>query len=113
LEIPSRQKLPKGKNSPKATRVKELTGKRTSQARFWQMSDGSVEADLAAVPTNYRSGISWLPIDATVRSSQAKGFDFANTANEGKSWFGSDAGRLLRFQSPDGRSVTMGWEQDR
>ncbi|MCX4536876.1 DNRLRE domain-containing protein [Streptomyces sp. NBC_01669] len=113
LEIPSRQKLPKSKNSPKATRVKELTGKRTSQARFWQMSDGSVEADLTAVPTNYRSGTSWLPIDTTVRSSQAKGFDFANTANEGKSWFGSDAGRLLRFQSPDGRSVTMGLDADK
>ncbi|MCX4537549.1 hypothetical protein [Streptomyces sp. NBC_01669] len=52
MEIPSRQKLPKGKRLPAAKRVKELTGKRTSQARFWQMSDGRVEAELSAVPVD-------------------------------------------------------------
>ena len=36
LEIPSREKLPKGKKLPKAKRVKELTERRTSQARFWR-----------------------------------------------------------------------------
>jgi hypothetical protein len=40
LGIADREKLPKGKNAPKARRVRELTGKRTSTARFWQLSDG-------------------------------------------------------------------------
>ncbi|MEN8654730.1 DNRLRE domain-containing protein [Streptomyces sp. 21So2-11] len=108
LEIPSRQKLPKGKKLPKPKRVKELTERRTAQARFWQMSDGRVEADLAAVPVSYKSGKSWKPIDTALHSTKTKGFDFANTANTGQSWFGSDAERLLRFKAPDGRSVTMG-----
>ncbi|MCX4537548.1 SUKH-4 family immunity protein [Streptomyces sp. NBC_01669] len=43
---------------------------------------------------------------------KVKGFGFSNTANIGKSWFGSDASKLLRFQSPDGRSVTMGLDAD-
>ncbi|WP_405806579.1 DNRLRE domain-containing protein [Streptomyces sp. NBC_00210] len=108
LEIPSREKLPKGKKLPKAKRVKELTNRRTPQARFWQLSDGRVEAELAAVPVSYKSGKSWKPIDTALRPTTAKGFDFANTANTGQSWFGSDAGKLLRFGAPNGRSVTMG-----
>ncbi|MFB7219077.1 hypothetical protein, partial [Streptomyces sp. NPDC056227] len=110
LEIPSRQKLPKGKKLPKPERVKELTGRRTSQARFWQLSDGRVEAELSAVPLSYRSGTSWKPIDTSVRATEDKGFDFANIANTGRTWFGSDAKKLVRFKAPDGRSVTLGLE---
>jgi RHS repeat-associated protein len=112
LGIADREKPSWSKSDPKAKQVRELTGRRTSNARFWQLSDGRVEAELSAVPTSYRSGsgrtAAWKPIDTTVRASTAKGFEFANTANEGRSWFGSDAGRLVRFQSPDGRSVSLG-----
>ncbi|MEU5216492.1 DNRLRE domain-containing protein [Streptomyces sp. NPDC020807] len=108
LEIPSREKLPKGEKLPKAKRVKELTGKRTSQARFWQLSDGRVEAELTAVPTSYRSGASWKPVDTTVRATRDKGFDFANTANTGKSWFGSEAGGFMRFEAETGGAITLG-----
>jgi len=64
------------------------------------------------VPTSYLSGsgkkAAWKPIDTAVHASQTQGFDFVNTTNEGRSWFGSDAGRLVRFRSPDGRTVTLG-----
>jgi RHS repeat-associated protein len=112
LEMADRQKLPKGKAAPKAKRVKELKGRRTASARFWQLSDGRVEAELSAVPTSYRSGsgkkASWKSIDTAVRGTKAKGFEFANTTNNGRSWFGDDADRLVRFASPSGRSVTLG-----
>jgi RHS repeat-associated protein len=114
LGIAEREKVSWPKNDPKAKRVRELTGKRTANARFWQLSDGRMEAELSAVPTSYRTGTgakaTWKSIDTTVRASKAKGFEFANTANEGRSWFGSDAGRLVCFQSPDGRAVTLGLE---
>ncbi|WP_370265416.1 DNRLRE domain-containing protein [Streptomyces sp. V4I8] len=107
-----RQKLPKGKAAPKAKRVKELKGRRTASSRFWQLSDGRVEAELSAVPTSYRSGTgkkaSWKSIDTAVRGTKAKGFAFANTTNNGRTWFGDDADRLVRFASPSGRSVTLG-----
>lgn len=108
LEIPSREKLPKGKKLPKAKRVKELTERRTSQARFFELSDGRVEAELSAVPVSYKSGKSWKPIDTAVRATEDKGFDFANTANTGRSWFGSDPGKLLRFESAGGGAISMG-----
>ncbi|WP_405595403.1 DNRLRE domain-containing protein [Streptomyces sp. NBC_01092] len=114
LGIADREKVSWPKDDPKAKRVRELAGKRTANARFWQLSDGRVEAELSAVPTSYRSRsgkkASWKPVDTTVRQSEAKGFEFANTTNEGRSWFGAEADRLLRFQSPDGRSVTLGVE---
>ncbi|MGW0774343.1 hypothetical protein ACWD01_11985, partial [Streptomyces sp. NPDC002835] len=109
--IADRQKLAPGKNDPKAKRVKELTSRRTPSARFWQLSDGRVEAELSAAPTSYRdpASKSWKSIDPQVRAVRAKGFDFANMANTGRSWFGSDPDRLLRFETADGdRSVTLG-----
>ncbi|WP_258308210.1 DNRLRE domain-containing protein [Streptomyces sp. NWU339] len=110
--VADRQKLPKGKNAPKAKRVKELTDRRTENARYWQMSDGRTEVELSAVPTSYRDGsgkkASWKAIDTSVRASQAKGFDFANTTNTLHSRFGSDADKLLRVEAGAGRSVTMG-----
>ncbi|WP_345010482.1 DNRLRE domain-containing protein [Streptomyces shaanxiensis] len=112
LGIADREKVSWPKVDPKAKRVRELSGKRTANSRFWQLSDGRVEAELSAAPTSYRSGSgkksSWKSIDTTVRASQAKDFEFANTTNEGRSWFGSDTDRLVRFRSPDGRSVTLG-----
>ncbi|MGW0886121.1 golvesin C-terminal-like domain-containing protein [Streptomyces sp. NPDC002671] len=118
LDVADRQKLPRGKAEPQAKRIRELKGRRTSTARFWQLSDGRVQAELSAVPTVYRSGsgrrATWKPIDTAVHATDtkgdAKGFDFANTTNEGWSWFGSDADHLVRFQSPDGHSVTLGLE---
>ncbi|MGW7288159.1 golvesin C-terminal-like domain-containing protein [Streptomyces sp. NPDC054847] len=106
--LPSREELPKGKAAPKAKRVAELAGRRTANERFWKLSDGRVQAEVSAVPTSYRSGKSWKDIDPTVRPSDDKGFDFANTTNSGRTWFGSDADRLLRFESGDGHAVTLG-----
>ncbi|MEU0157622.1 RHS repeat-associated core domain-containing protein [Streptomyces sp. NPDC006261] len=74
------------------------------------MSDGRVEAELSAIPVSYRAEKSWKSIDTSVRASGAKGFDFANTANSGRSWFGSDPKKLMRFEAPDGRSVSLGLE---
>lgn len=112
LGVADRQKIPAQKKAPKAKRVRELTKQRTSTARFWQLSDGRVEAELAAAPTSYRTGsgkkAAWKPIDTAVRASKAKGFQLANTANTGRSWFGKDADRLVRFAAEDGRSVTLG-----
>ncbi|MGW1122184.1 DNRLRE domain-containing protein, partial [Streptomyces tanashiensis] len=105
--LPSREKLPKGKAAAKPKRVAELTGKRTANARYWQLSDGRVQAEVSAVPTGYRAGKSWKDIDPTVVPSDAEGFAFSNTTNAANSWFGSDAERLLRFQA-DGHTVTLG-----
>ncbi|GAA3815834.1 hypothetical protein GCM10022403_056700 [Streptomyces coacervatus] len=110
LDVADRQKLPRGKKAPKAHRVKELKSRRTASARFWQLSDGQVQAELSALPTSYRDAgtRSWKPIDTSVRKSRTKGYEFANTTNNGRSWFGGGSDRLVRFQSPDGRSVSLG-----
>ncbi|MFJ7494648.1 DNRLRE domain-containing protein [Streptomyces sp. NPDC097727] len=106
--LPSREKLPQGKPAGKAKRIAELTGSRTANARYWKLSDGRVQAEVSAVPTGYRAGKSWKDIDPTVTPTGVKGFSFANTTNTASSWFGSDADRLLRFESGDGHAVTLG-----
>ncbi|MFE5909133.1 DNRLRE domain-containing protein [Streptomyces wedmorensis] len=108
--LPSREELPKGKAAGKAKRVAELTGKRTANARYWLLSDGRVQAEVSAVPTGYRAGKSWKEIDPTVTRSGVPGFEFSNTTNAASSWFGSDAGRMLRFEAGAGHAVTLGLE---
>ncbi|WP_316959574.1 DNRLRE domain-containing protein, partial [Streptomyces sp. TRM68367] len=108
LGIADRQKLPKGKAAEKPKRVAELTNRRTANARYWKLSDGRVQAEVSAVPTAYRAGKSWKDVDPTLTPARAKGFDFANTTNVARSWFGSDASRLLRFEAGDGHAVTVG-----
>ncbi|MEU6879181.1 DNRLRE domain-containing protein [Streptomyces sp. NPDC046712] len=108
--LPSREKLPPGKPAAKAKRVAELTGSRTANARYWKLSDGRVQAEVSAVPTGYRAGASWKDIDPAVTPTATKGFEFANTTNAARSWFGSDARKLLRFESADGHAVTLGLE---
>ncbi|MEW2626097.1 DNRLRE domain-containing protein [Streptomyces sp. NPDC048106] len=103
-----RQKLPKGRNAPKPKRVGELTARRTANARFWKLSDGRVQAEVSAVPTSYRAGKSWKGIDPKVGRSSRKGFEFANTTNATRSWFGSRADELMRVESADGHAVTVG-----
>nr|WP_326791311.1 DNRLRE domain-containing protein [Streptomyces sp. NBC_00841] len=101
--------MPAGKAAPKAKRIAELAGRRTANERFWRLSDGRVQAEVSVRPTAYRVGKSFKDIDPTVRPSDAKGFVLANTTNAARSWFGSDAGRLLRFEA-DGHVVTLGLE---
>ncbi|WP_346429531.1 DNRLRE domain-containing protein [Streptomyces sp. WAC 06738] len=105
----SREKLPPGKAERAAKRVKELTGRRTPEARFWRMSDGGVEAELAAAPTSYETrGGAWKAIDTAVRESDAKGYAYANTTNLARSYFGHSAERLLKVEAELGQSVTFG-----
>lgn len=106
--LPSREKLPKGAAAAKAERVGELTGARTANARYWQLSDGRVQAEVSAVPTGYRAGKSWKDIDPAVVPSDAEGFAFSNTTNAASSWFGADADRVLRFEAGAGHAVTLG-----
>ncbi|MFF7339109.1 DNRLRE domain-containing protein [Streptomyces sp. NPDC008163] len=113
LEIPSREKLPKGKERAPAERVRELTSRRTEHARFWELSDGRVQAEVSAMPTAYGVGKgtkkTWKAIDTGVEKTLAKGYDFANTTNSGRSWFGGDTGHLLKFQAgTEGPAVTLG-----
>ncbi|WP_245685040.1 hypothetical protein [Streptomyces exfoliatus] len=108
-EIASREKLPVGKAAAKPKRVAELTGKRSANARYWMLSDGRVQAEVSAVPTGYRDGASWKDVDPTVTAGKTAGFPFTNTTNVARSSFGTDAGRLLRFEA-GGHTVTLGLE---
>ncbi|MFI2312596.1 golvesin C-terminal-like domain-containing protein [Streptomyces sp. CB00072] len=110
LEMSSREKLPKGKKDPEPKRVKELKNRRTPSARFFELSDGRVEAELTAVPTAYQDekDKSWKPIDVSVRETSKENFEYANTANLGRTYFGSEPGELVRVEGVGGESVTLG-----
>jgi hypothetical protein len=108
LEIPSRQKLPKGKARPQAKRVKELKSKRTAAARYWQLSDGRIEAELSGAPESFKDGTQWKPIDTTLGKTSRRGFDFANTENLGRSYFGHSPQNMLRFEADSDHAVSLG-----
>ncbi|WP_079138539.1 DNRLRE domain-containing protein [Actinacidiphila rubida] len=105
--IADRQKLPPGKKAAPARRVRELTGRRTSSARYWQMSDGTTQAEVSAVPLSYRSGSSWQAIDTAVGASSRKDFRLANTTNLAKTYFGGGDGQLVRFEADASHAVSL------
>jgi RHS repeat-associated protein len=111
--VADRQKLPPGRVAPKPKRVKELTDRRTANTRYWQLSDGRVQAEVSAVPTAYRAGKAWRDIDVRVAGSNRAGFEFANTSNALSSWFGQDTERLMQVRSADGHTVTLGLESSK
>jgi hypothetical protein len=106
--VPRGGPAPKPAASPDAKRVKELTGRRTANATFFQLSDGRTQAEISTAPVHYRDGkgVFW-PIDTTVGSTSRSGFVKGNATNAYTSLFGGRTDRLVRFEA-DGRFVELG-----
>jgi RHS repeat-associated protein len=99
---------PAAKKLPPAKRVREVPGRRTANGRVYQLSDGRLQAELSAVPVNYRDAKGhFQPIDTRVRAANGGGFVAANTTNSFTSRFGASTDKLVRFER-DGRAVELG-----
>jgi len=100
---------PAGKAWPAEKRVRELTGRRTANGRFFQLADGRVQAEISGGPANYRDGRGqYQPIDTQVRTAAGRpGFAAGNVTNAFTSLFGTSSARLVRFEQ-DGRHVELG-----
>ncbi|NUO56903.1 MAG: DNRLRE domain-containing protein [Hamadaea sp.] len=96
----------KGKAWAPAKRVKELTSRRTRNARFYLLSDGRMQAEVSQTPLNYRDGGTWKPIDLSVRAGSG-GWAYQNVANAFTSRFGDRSDKLVRFES-GGRHIELG-----
>jgi hypothetical protein len=89
--------------------VKELPGKRTANAKVYQLSDGRLQAEISAVPLHYRDGKGdFQPIDTTVRPVNERGYVQGNRSNTFTSLFGDSSDDLVRFER-DGRSSSWVW----
>jgi RHS repeat-associated protein len=100
---------PKGKNTPlvkpdpHAKRVKELPDRRSATASYFQMSDGSVQEELSAVPVHYRDAKGqWQNVDTSVKPVSHAGFTSGVTGNAFQTYFGSGTGSLMRMESGSG-----------
>ena len=105
--LPREQDAPTGKPWPAQKRVRELVERRTSTARFFQLSDGRVQAEISSTPVNYRDGNGFRPIDTRVGKVSRPGFAVGNTTNSFTSLFGDKSDRLVRFEM-QGRNVELG-----
>jgi hypothetical protein len=80
-------------------RVGELTGRRTANASFFELSDGRVQAEISATPVHYRDGEgAFRPVDTRVGATSRSGFVKGNATNTFTSLFGGSTGRLVRFE---------------
>ncbi|MCW2929613.1 MAG: repeat-containing protein, partial [Actinomycetia bacterium] len=91
--------VPVAKNDPHAKRVKELTGRRTANASFYQMSDGSIQADVSAGPVHYRDASgAWQDINTAVKPVQHGKFTYGATGNSFGTYFSADASDLVSLE---------------
>ncbi|MDF8265736.1 DNRLRE domain-containing protein [Luteipulveratus flavus] len=95
------------KPGAKASRVRELTGRRSASSKSFEMSDGTTQVVMSAEPVHYRdSKGKWQDIDTRV--SAGSGDDaFAAAKNAFGVRFGRSSDRLMRFEA-DGVSVSVG-----
>jgi len=84
---------------PHAKRVKELTDKRTANTASFQLSDGSVQQEVSALPVHYQDAKgAWQSIDSTVKPLSHNGFTVGAQANSFQTYFSPKAGSLLRIE---------------
>ncbi|MBM0237950.1 hypothetical protein JNW88_13765 [Micromonospora sp. ATA32] len=102
------EKPPAAKKRPAPKRVREVPGRRTANGRVYQLSDGRLQAELSALPVNYRDAKGhWQPIDTRVRPATRDGYLQQNSTNSFTSLFGGRTDNLVRFER-DGRAVQLG-----
>lgn len=91
----------------KPARVRELGWMRTPTSKRFEMSDGSTQLELSAVPLHYRDGKGkWRDIDTKLVAGS--GADaFKNTSNVFDSRFGKATDRLVTFEA-GGTSIALG-----
>ena len=107
--VPHRGRLPHQAALRLARRVAELAGRRSENARVYQLSDGRLQAVISAVPVNYRDPSGrWQPISTAVRQAARPGYAYANTTNTFRSFFGATASQLVRFEAPGGGWLSIG-----
>jgi hypothetical protein len=108
--LPSRSPA-SGTNPAKAPakRVGELAARRQANARYFRLSDGRIQAELSALPINYRDPRGhWQPIDTQVAATTARpGFQFGNQRNRFATFFGANPASLLRVEAA-GAQLTLG-----
>jgi hypothetical protein len=103
----SRGQVPFAKRQP-AHRVHELVNMRRANARYYQMSDGTVQAAVSAGTLNYRDAQGhFQPIDTTVSASSKPGFAYGNDRNVFGSHFGRDRANLVQVDLA-GHTLTVG-----
>lgn len=73
--LPAKQKAPVGKKEDPPKKVRELTEKRTKNAKFFELSDGRIQAEIASAPIHYKDANGkWQNIDLTVSTTDEPGY---------------------------------------
>jgi len=87
--LPANQKAPVGKKEDPPKKVRELTEKRTKNAKFFELSDGRIQAEIASAPIHYKDANGkWQNIDLTVSTTDEPGYAFGNKKNNFHTFFG-------------------------
>src|SRR5690606_7614537 len=92
--LPANQKAPVGKKEASPKKVRELTEKRTKNAKFYELSDGRIQAEIASDPIHYKDAKGkWQNLDPTVTTTDESGYAFGNKKNNFHTFFGKKADR--------------------
>ena len=93
---------------PKAHRVREVTGLRTATGRYYQLSDGRVQAEISGTPVNYRDARGgYQPVDVRVTGAGRAGYPHGVEKNTFRSYFGDRTDRMVRLEY-EGTSLGLG-----
>ncbi|MBD1373867.1 DNRLRE domain-containing protein, partial [Hazenella sp. IB182357] len=94
-----KEEAPVGEKIPKAEKVKEDTSERDQNSKVFELSDGRKQKEISADPVHYKDEKGkWQEIDVNVKKTKQKGFNYENTSNTFRTYFGTSSSTLLRFE---------------
>ncbi|MDQ0416810.1 RHS repeat-associated protein [Croceifilum oryzae] len=106
--LPVKETIPKGKKVNDPKRVKELVEQRKINAKFYELSDGRIEAEISSDPVHYRDSDGKLQdIQNDISKAKQKGYVYSNEKNQFKTHFSDRANELVKITSGK-HAISMG-----
>src|SRR5690606_30785669 len=109
--LPRNERAPVGRKQATPKIKGELTGKRNANAKFYELSDGRIQAEIASGPIHYKdSKGKWQDIDPSITATDTEPrFAFGNKINTFHTFFGKKPEQLVKFKLGN-HHLTLGIE---
>ncbi|MDQ0418682.1 hypothetical protein J2Z48_002885 [Croceifilum oryzae] len=106
--LPVKETTPKGKKVEDPKRTKELVEQRKLNAKFYELSDSRIEAEISSDPVHYRDSNGKLQdIKNDISKANQKGYVYSNEKNQFKTFFSDRANELVKITSGK-HAISMG-----
>lgn len=87
-----------------------LTKKRTTNAKFYELADGRQQVEISSHPVHYQDDMGdWKKNDTRIQTTDQSGFIYKNDKNPFQSFFGKKFDQLCGASNDQGSDQSSAW----